>query len=162
MEAWLPRLSWIPSGKDCKSDSPNKIYVWVFWGEITLQNTYKNKHSGTCRDLSAKIKSFAGSLAPLSPLPASFTLRCAGYHAVSTWKKASGLSLPRLPTALVVPCLSGCGESVFFNPGTQEGIEQHDPGLAGLGLMLFVGRTAIVRFVLPGPRVVNEAAKAAF
>lgn len=101
-------------------------------------------------------------MAPLSPLPASFTLRCVGYHAVSTWEKASGLSLPLLPTALVVPCLSGRGESVFFNPGAQEGIEQHDPGLAGLGLMLFVGRTAIVRFVLPGPRVVNEAAEAAF
>ena len=134
----------------------------ILYGLITLQKAYKIKHSATCRDLSAKIKPFAGKLAPLSPLPASFTLRFVGYHAVSTWEKASGLSLPLLPTALVVPCLSGRGESVFFNPGAQEGSEQLDPGLAGLGLMLFVGRTAIVRFVLPGPRVVNEAAEAAF
>ena len=81
---------------------------------------------------------------------------------MSACKHAFSLSAPQLPAVLVALHLSECGESVFFNPGAQAGIKPHDPGLAGPGLMLFVARTAIVRFSLPGPRVVIEAAEAAF
>jgi len=51
---------------------------------------------------------------------------------------------------------------VFFTPRAQGGIEQRDLTLVGIGLMLVVALTAMVRLSLPGPRVTNEAAEAAF
>jgi hypothetical protein len=52
--------------------------------------------------------------------------------------------------------------NLVFGPGAQGGIELCDLTLAEIELMLFVAPTAIVRLSLPGPRVVNEAAEAAF
>lgn len=49
-----------------------------------------------------------------------------------------------------------------LQPGAPGEIEQRDLTLVGIRLMLFVALTAIVRLFLPGPRVVNEAAEAAF
>lgn len=63
------------------------------------------------------------------------------------------------PAALSLP---GRGESVFPNPTAQGEIRQPDLTLVGIGLMRFVALAAIARLSLPGPRVVNEAAEAAF
>jgi len=64
--------------------------------------------------------------------------------------------------ALAALSLCGGGEPVFFTPRAQGGFEQRDLTLVGIGLMLVVALTAMVRLSLPGPRVTNEAAEAAF
>ena len=81
---------------------------------------------------------------------------------MKAWEKASGFCLRYLLIALAALSLSGCGKSVFFNPRAQVGNEQRDLTLVGIRPILFVAFTAIVRLSLPGPRVVNEAAEAAF
>lgn len=53
-------------------------------------------------------------------------------------------------------------QRVDVPPGKHSEIDHRDITLVGIRLMLFVVLTAIVRFSLPGPRVVNEAAEAAF
>ncbi|WP_454674970.1 hypothetical protein [Achromobacter pestifer] len=81
---------------------------------------------------------------------------------MKAWEKTFEFCLRHPLMALAALSLPGCGESVFFNSRAQGDIEQRDLTFVEIRLMLFVALTAIVRLSLPGPRVVNEAAKAAF